>query len=70
MKTQFEFTPATADLVSACIAYAVSHYIGGIGSKMDGKKVLRNAVSRLDLNINDILPLIEELERIRDSEVT
>lgn len=70
MKVQYEFSPATADFVSACVAYATAHYIGGLGSKMDAKRVMRSACSRLDLDMREIYPLLEELERIRDSEVT
>lgn len=74
MKTSYEFTPATADLISACIAVGITTGYGNIIQRRDALEILKRAKNRFRFSsgeelIKKLKPFIDELERIRDSEV-
>lgn len=75
MKLNYEFTPAIADFISACLAVGVTRAYGSIVQHRDALKILDKAKARFRYKdkeqlLENLTPLIEQLERIRDMEVT
>lgn len=74
MKTNYEYSPAVADFVSAALGYAVATAYGNIIQRRDALKLLETAKRRFRYQssgfLNSLRPLLDELERIRDAEVT